>query len=280
MIINNQKIVVFDLDETLGYFVELAMFWEMLKKYAKSKNMNVEKIFTQEYFNKILDIFSEFIRPNVLNILNFIKMKKMSKNCNSVMIYTNNQGPKEWSYLITNYFHYKLNYKLFDRVICAFKVNGKQIEICRTTHDKTIKDFTRCSKLPDNVEICYLDDSYYPEMNAENVYYIKIKPYIHDLPFKQMIHRYINNPISNIILDKRHDDESISQFIDFMEENMNKYEYVNIEKNKNDSDIDAIVTKKTLMHLHIFFKKGKYSSKKKSVKKRVKKNNLKTRKIR
>jgi hypothetical protein len=275
--INNEKIVAFDMDETLGYFVEFAMFWEMLKKYAKTKNMDVEKIFTQEYFNKTLDIFSEFIRPNVLNILKFVKMKKMSKKCHSVMIYTNNQGPKEWSYLITNYFHYKLNYKLFDRVICAFKVNGKQIEFCRTTHDKTIKDFKRCSKLPDNVEICYLDDSYYPYMNSENVYYIKIKPYTHDLAFKQMIHRYMNNQISNMLLEK-HDETS--QFMDFMEENMNRYEFANIEKNKHDRDIDSIVTKKILMHLQIFFKKGKEYSNKKSVKNRIKRNNLKTRKIR
>jgi len=277
MTINNQKIVVFDMDETLGYFVEFAMFWEMLKKYAKNQNMDVEKIFTQEYFNKVLDLFSEFIRPNILTILKFIRQKKISEKCHSVMIYTNNQGPKEWSYLITNYFHYKLNYKLFDRVICAFKVNGKQIEFCRTTHDKTIKDFTRCSKLPDNVEICYLDDSYYPEMNSENVYYIKIKPYTHDLPFKQMIHRYINHPISKIILEK---DVETSQFMDFMEENMNRYEFANIEKHKNDTDIDKIVTKKILMHLHIFFKKGNNSSNNKSLKKYIKRGQLKTRRNR
>ena len=29
------KIVVFDLDETLGYFTELGMFWDCLKQYLK-----------------------------------------------------------------------------------------------------------------------------------------------------------------------------------------------------------------------------------------------------
>ena len=29
------KIVVFDLDETLGYFTELGIFWDCLKKYLK-----------------------------------------------------------------------------------------------------------------------------------------------------------------------------------------------------------------------------------------------------
>ena len=30
------KIVVFDLDETLGYFVEFGMFWDTLKHYYKN----------------------------------------------------------------------------------------------------------------------------------------------------------------------------------------------------------------------------------------------------
>ena len=38
------------------------------------------------------------------------------------------------------YLELKLNYKLFDRVISAYKVNGIQIEKKRTSHDKTYKD--------------------------------------------------------------------------------------------------------------------------------------------
>jgi hypothetical protein len=94
------------------------------------------------------------------------------------MIYTNNTGPKEWARNIINYFEKKINYKLIDQIIAAFKINGKQIEMCRTTHDKTHKDLIRCTKIPDNAEICYLDDVYYPEMSHKNVYYINIKPYI------------------------------------------------------------------------------------------------------
>lgn len=274
-LLNKEKIVVFDMDETLGYFVEFAMFWELLKKYQKN---NIESIFKQDYFNKLLNIFSEFIRPNILTILNFVKIKKISKKCQGVMIYTNNQGPKEWAYLIINYFHHKLNYKLFDRVISAFKVNGKHIELCRTTHDKTIEDFTRCTRMPENVEICYLDDTYYPHMNAENVYYIKIKPYVHDLPFKEMIHRFINSSVSKNIIKNKTDE---LEFIEFMEINVQNYAFVDLEKNKKENDIDKIVSKKILMHLNIFFKKGNSPSNKKSLKKNIKKNDhLKTRRIR
>ena len=31
----NPKIVVFDLDETLGYFTELGIFWDSLENYTK-----------------------------------------------------------------------------------------------------------------------------------------------------------------------------------------------------------------------------------------------------
>ena len=36
------KIIVFDLDETLGYFMELGMFWDALNAYIKDKQINEE----------------------------------------------------------------------------------------------------------------------------------------------------------------------------------------------------------------------------------------------
>jgi hypothetical protein len=136
---NIQRIVVFDMDETLGYFVEFGIFWDSIIAYMKSNNQ--EDKMSQEYFNKIFDLYPEFVRPNVISLLNYLKYKKNSKQCNGVMIYTNNQGPKEWVNFIKEYFEYKIHTKLFEQIICAFKVNGKQVEICRTTHDKTYKDF-------------------------------------------------------------------------------------------------------------------------------------------
>ena len=100
----------------------------------------------------------------------------------------------------------------------------KRIEFCRSSHDKSIKDLIKCTKLPKDTEICYLDDTYYPQMNYENVYYIKVKPYTHDLDFDVMIQRFINSNtiLSKIIVEKYNNDD----FIGFMKENMNKYEFV------------------------------------------------------
>ena len=71
------KIVVFDLDETLGYFTEFGIFWDCLTHYSKDKN---ELSLTQSDFNDILDLYPEFLRPNIINILNYLKNKKKTND--------------------------------------------------------------------------------------------------------------------------------------------------------------------------------------------------------
>ena len=137
------KIVVFDLDETLGYFTEMGIFWDCLKKYLSHGNNTTP--LTQTDFNEVLDLFPEFLRPNIINILIYLKKKKESNCCHKMMIYTNNNGPREWAHYIMSYFESKIKYKLVDQVIAAFKINGKQVEICRTTYNKTHKDLIRCT---------------------------------------------------------------------------------------------------------------------------------------
>ena len=83
------------------------------------------------------------------------------------MIFTNNNGPNNWVTLIKEYIHKKLKYNLFDQIIRAFKVNGKQIELCRTSHNKSHKDFINCTNLPENTEICFIDDVLHKKMEHE-----------------------------------------------------------------------------------------------------------------
>ena len=87
----NPKVVVFDLDETLGYFVEFGIFWDSLKEYINQNNINCN--IDQHLFNKLLDLYPEFLRPNIITILQYLKKKKLSNKCSKLMIYTNNQGP-------------------------------------------------------------------------------------------------------------------------------------------------------------------------------------------
>ena len=46
------KIVVFDLDETLGYFTEYGIFWDCLSNYINIKNKDA---LTQKDFNEIAE---------------------------------------------------------------------------------------------------------------------------------------------------------------------------------------------------------------------------------
>ncbi len=240
------KIVVFDLDETLGYFVEFGIFWDCLNRYIS----NIDKL-PQEDFNNILDLYPEFLRPNIISILSYLKKKKQSKSCHKIMIYTNNQGPKTWANHLTSYFESKLNnFKLFDQIICAFKVNGKKVELYRTSHDKTYSDLIKCTKLPVNAEICFLDDVYFPGMKNKKVYYINIKPYLHDLKFEEVLDRFISSNVGTKLIKN---DDNTDNFRTHMLEEFKAYHFNCISKSEEEYDIDKILGKQIMAHLHAFF---------------------------
>lgn len=244
---NPGKVVVFDMDETLGYFTQFSYFWENMKVYFNEHQNNVKEKQLDDNFNKILDLYPEYIRPNISSILKYLKHKVEINKCQGVMIYTNNNGSKEWIYHIKDFFEEKIKYKLFNHVICAFKVDGKQIEMCRTTYEKTVKDFIKCTKLPENTQICFLDDLFHPKMNYENVYYIKLKAYKYDLPFDEIMKRFSNSDIGKKLLN----DQQQEEFHDYMSQIFHSYQ--NVTKRKEEQDIDKIITKQTMLYLQNFF---------------------------
>ena len=256
------KIVVFDLDETLGYFTEFGIFWDCIVDYLKIKNKDDNKL-TQEDFNEILDLFPEFLRPNIINILIFLKEQKKRNCCHKMMIYTNNNGPQEWAHKIIKYFENKINFKLIDQVIAAFKINGQTVEICRTTHKKTRKDFIRCTKIPSNAEICFLDDTFYPEMANDHIYYINVKPYYYDLEFDYMIKKFKESQIGKKIINN--DNNFDKEF----REKLKLYKYDNIIKDIKEYEIDKVLGKHIITHLQEFFYKSK---KHKTARNKIKRN--------
>jgi len=238
------KVVVFDLDETLGQFDELGIFCDAMEKYNKRK-LNFEE------FYKIMDTYPEFIRPNIIKILLYIKNKKLKGECNKVMIYTNNQGPREWAENIKQYFEKKIKYNLFDQVIAAYKVNGRITEERRTSHDKSVNDLFNCANLSENTKVCFLDDVYHPLMENNDVYYINVKPYTNSIQFKEMASRYYDNN-SDSITDKE-------KFTKFIINQMNKYNYKVSKKTIDNNSDDITMSKNIIYHLHNFFKTYKKS---------------------
>jgi hypothetical protein len=83
-------------------------------------------------------------------------------------------------------------------------------------------------------------------MTNENVYYINLKPYTHDLDFNEMITRFLNSDIVNI--------EDTTYCRKFMLEFMKQYHHIYVTKTNDTQMIDQIISKKILQHLHIFFK--------------------------
>ena len=251
------KIIVFDLDETLGCFTEIGIFWEALENFYETNLL-------YESFYDVIDLFSDFLRPNILNILEYVKNKKLKNECDKIMIYTNNQGPKSWVNMLSNYFNHKIGYKVFDNIIAAFKIGGKIIEFNRTSHDKSVEDLIRCTRINPNTEICFIDDQYHPLMNMENVYYINVKPYIYSMPYEEMAEKYYNHQQDNINVKKE-------EFINFIINFMKQYNYPIKNKSDDETELDKIVSKKIVIHLEEFFKKDKKQNtrKRKSVKNRL-----------
>ena len=229
-----KKVVVFDMDETLGCFYQLGMFTSTLED-------NLHRKLTNDEFNILMDLFPLYQRTNIIPILNYIKKKKQEHKCFKVYIYTNNQGPKHWALQIKNYFEYKINYPLFDKVIHAWKVNGILVEKCRTSHNKSVADLLKCTKLPKNTQFCFLDDKYHPHMLNTNVLYLHLNEYqYHYEPnylfntFKK--HFHINDVYIEYLKD-RNENILLEQFP----------EKSNINHEKN-------ISKQILIELQLFFK--------------------------
>ena len=234
------KIVVFDLDETIGYFTEISIFWEALEHFY------CHNLFYDKFF-ELLDIFPEVFRPNIMNILDFLNKKRMKKSCHKIFIYTNNQGPKSWVNMISDYINTKIGHTVFDYIIAAYKVRGKQIEPKRTSHDKSVTDLINCTNIPPNTEICFIDDLYHPLMDKDNVYYINIKPYRVSIPFEEMANRYYDLVLAKTTIQK-------TVFVNNIVSFMKQYNYMVLNKSEEEKNVDTIVSKKLLSNLDDFLK--------------------------
>lgn len=234
------KVIAFDLDETLGSFIDLDILWRTLKNLENQYDITVD-------FNNLLDLYPEFLRYGIIPILEFLYQKKKTKQCNKIYIYTNNQCSNNWSTMISNYFDYKLKTddKLFDKIIHAFKINNKHIELSRTTHDKTYNDFIRCTLLPKSTEICFLDNSDFQDMKDDHVYYIQPASYYHTLSIDEVVSRFVKSDIgANFI--KKMDHKELYDKIHANFIGLDIHRPIN-------KKIDIHVSQKIMYHLKEFF---------------------------
>jgi hypothetical protein len=287
------KVVVFDVDETLGNFAQFSIFGHVLEDYFNDSTI------MYRHFNDLVDLYPEIIRPSMVRILDYIRKKKTAGICSKVMIYTNNMAPDKWVSHIRHYFENKLRGvttkrgtspslatkdlaiipPLFDHIIGGFKPNGAESAAAgwpqRTTREKTIDDFIHCSRLPSNIEVCFLDDLQHPKMTDERVYYIKLQPYYSYIPFETFVVRFLNSALFRTVFDKieipsispsmtalvKKEILSIEIYNLFMKYvNMANFDAKSYQKKLNPREIDEIISKYILFHLQQFFRDGPPSS--------------------
>ena len=193
------KTFVFDLDETLGSFADLYALWLKLDSEARTK---------YEVFRPLLELYPEFLRYGILDVLSFIANKHRLGHCSPVYLYTNNQCDyPNWVSLLIRFFDDRLGFSggksLFAKPVCAFQIGGKRIELGRAGHDKTYADLIRCSMLPKSTEICFVDDVYYKKMRHDKVYFIQVAPYCHTLSGDEIAERFISSEIYSELYPER-----------------------------------------------------------------------------
>jgi len=243
----NQKVIAFDLDETLGSFGELYILWQAINIHIHNEKNHEHQSYNMEIlFQNLLDIYPEFLRHGILNILAYLYNKKLRGECSKVFLYTNNQcygeDNSKWLSFITGYIDSKIcsqKIVLFDKIICAFKINNQIIEPLRTTHNKTYSDFIRCSLLPKTAELCFIDNTYYNKMINDRVYYIQPRSYYHALSYHEIMNRF-KTQWKTPTLDSS-----------FIESWFSKYS-TGSQKHTNLTD-DIMVSQKIMYHLKEFF---------------------------
>lgn len=286
-----RKVLVFDFDETLGYFVEFGILWDVMLEFIKNNKLEYkEKLQTskkseiitsedgvtdslnkkknlksknkekntcdsmslacdkkteeneQKLFDDLLDLYPEFLRPNIIQMLKYLKIIKKTNRCYGIYVYTNNQAPPLWVKRIIQYMHKKVNGKIIEQIVGAYKIGNEQVELCRTTHDKTYTDFLSCTKLDEDTHVCFVDDIYHPEMKNDKVHYINIKPYTHDLEFDVMITRLIeSNTLQKIFKNFKFDNKKLyKELIDGMNKfshNFTTNNYIKLLSDKENTEI-------------------------------------------
>jgi len=221
------RIVVLDLDETIGSFQQLSFIWQCMVIFLQNSNVVYD---TYHVFNEFMDAFPEVLRPNIIKVFKYLKKKSTTDACSSVVLYTNNQGQQEWLQCLVEYFHFKLQYRLFTNVISAYKINGVRVCKCRTQSSKCWADLARCLELSTadqtHADVIFIDDSLVPGlMGIPNVCVLKVTPYLYTYTNSTILlrlHQSLLKGRFTHLIDLIDSIESV-ELIDFVKEAMYKY---------------------------------------------------------
>lgn len=166
-----KKHIIFDLDETIGYFKQFIVI------------LNIIELYHSIDYNIYFELFEDYFRPYIFNIFKLILLCKDTNHIQYVILYTNNNNDLYVEKVI-EYIHKKLNSKFFDYII-TYNSN-------RLHKIKSYEDLIFC--IPDikNDSLCFVDDKIHICMKEHpNVCYIKCEKYIFHLSNDEIIKRLI-----------------------------------------------------------------------------------------
>ena len=151
--------IVFDYDKTLGYFEQLHKIYVLCNKTIS--------------IHVLLLIFPKVFRPYFFEILKYLLDNKKKY---SIILYTNNNGPRYFLDAVVKFINNRFNCKVFDYIIYGYRTSDGKMENCRKNSKKRFDDLLPCTgKTFKNV--LFLDDSLHIDMIDEKVEYLQIEPY-------------------------------------------------------------------------------------------------------
>lgn len=261
----NKKVIVFDLDETIGYFTQLGVFIKLVEDYTNHK-------FTTAQNHQLLSLYPELFRSGIMDV--FKHLKKHKSDNTKIIIYTNNTGPKSWVMMIKNYIEKQLNGKLFDKVLAGYRegLYGKVQEHSRTTSDKTYEDLVNAVNLSETDKIIFFDDQLHYRMYNTNINYVHLKPYQKLLSLSEFIEKFAESKLGKkLIKDK-------NKLLFGIKETWNKYQFRQYtEKSINEKNYTTRKILKEIKTFTLFKNKKNSTTKRKKSQRKSKK--TKSRKI-
>ena len=152
------KNIVFDFDETIGYFEQII---EIIMHKKTKTDVTKDVVF------ELFTLFPLVFRTNIFDIFHYIVRLKKERKIKSVILYSSNNNDIFIGYVLS-FIHKKLNYTLFDTSISLNQTHTK---------NKNITDLLKYSNgLTKKSSIFFIDDKEHNEMKCIK-YYIKCESY-------------------------------------------------------------------------------------------------------
>lgn len=246
-----KKLVVFDLDETIGDFYMFYYFWRFLQhqyEYSPRYSMEPGYMLDPVVIHQILDMYPEFFRPGIFIIFRYIAYKKKADHLINMWIYTNNALSPKFPDMIQKYIHHTVSFDLFDTIVSAFRIKGRRVDVRRMSESKVYSDI-HCIDIHANRDVCFIDNDYHEGMIHCRVFYIKPHSYRHCLSFEEILRRFLGSTLALDIFERMEFSEVMQLLTAFMHK-----EQVRFNIGKGNSMKEHSISLKLLEYIKYFFK--------------------------